>query len=310
MLLGKWGIKKMRNYFTEKSALSVPWIESPFFYSLLKASKLNEEEREQCRKFNEDGYLIIDLGIKQTQIDEIISDMKMSLNEEGTTFHADHFQYTESKRIFQLWKKSISCAKLAANKKILKTLNMLYGKEAFPFSTINFFRGTNQPLHSDAIHFHSIPQLWMVGAWVALENTSIKNGTLRIVPGSHKWKVWDYEGLDLPNPDTIENGEKENYREYENFLTHLVKEKGIETISPDIKKGQVLIWSANLLHGGCNVEGITDFSLSRYSQAQHYFFKHCKTFYHPMFSRVSEGKYAKKWCDENNNILTHLKKVE
>tara|TARA_R110002020_G_scaffold225140_3_gene435240 strand:- start:1068 stop:1994 length:927 start_codon:yes stop_codon:yes gene_type:complete len=296
----------MKNYFVKKSALSVPWVESPFFHSLLESSTLNEKEKKQCQKFNKDGYLIIDLDLRQDKIDKIISDMKKSLTEEETIFHADHFQYTESKRIFQLWKKSESCAKLTANKNILKTLNMLYGREAFPFSTINFFKGTNQPLHSDAIHFHSIPQLWMVGVWVALEDTSVKNGTLKIVPGSHKWKIWDYEAINLPHPDTIKDGEKENYREYENFLVQLVKEKNIEAISPDIKKGQALIWSANLLHGGCNVEGITDFALSRYSQVQHYFFKDCKIYYHPMFSRVSEGKYAKKWCDENNNILTHL----
>ena len=300
----------MKNYFVNKDALSVPWIESPFFCSLLDNSDLSEKEKIQCKKYNRDGYLIIDLDIDQDHIDRIISDMKNSLHKDGTVFHADHFQYTNSKRIFQLWKNSKACAELTINKKILKTLNMLYGREAFPFSTINFFRGTNQPLHSDAIHFHSIPQLWMVGAWVALEDTSVKNGTLKIVPGSHKWKIWDYEGLKLPHPDNIKDGEKENYREYENFLVQLVKEKGIEPISPDIKKGQVLIWSANLLHGGCNVEGVTDFSLSRFSQAQHYFFKGCDIFYHPMFSRVSEGKYAKKWCDENNNIITHLQSID
>ena len=32
-------------------------------------------------------------------------------------FHAEHYQYTESKRIFELWKQSDATAKLCMNKK-------------------------------------------------------------------------------------------------------------------------------------------------------------------------------------------------
>jgi hypothetical protein len=28
-----------------------------------------------------------------------------------------------------------------------------------------------------------------------------------------------------------------------------------------------------------------------------------------MFSEKSKGKYAKKWCDDDNNIKTHLDKI-
>jgi ectoine hydroxylase-related dioxygenase (phytanoyl-CoA dioxygenase family) len=77
------------------------------------------------------------------------------------------------------------------NKKVMDTLSFLYAKEPFPFSTINFIKGSNQPLHSDIIHFHTVPALWMVGVWVAFEDVDETNGSLKIVPGSHKWNLYE-----------------------------------------------------------------------------------------------------------------------
>jgi hypothetical protein len=44
------------------------------------------------------------------------------------------------------------------------------------------------------------------------------------------------------------------------------------------------------------------------TQAIHYFFGDCEQYYHPMFSDVPNAKYAKKWCDDTNNIKTYLDK--
>ena len=47
----------MKNYFTEKTALDIPWIESPFFEKILNNSDYTEEERETLIKYNKDGYI-------------------------------------------------------------------------------------------------------------------------------------------------------------------------------------------------------------------------------------------------------------
>ncbi len=291
----------------EKNQLSLPWIESPFFYDLLDASDLSNDEKELCSKYHEDGYVEIDLKLTDNEVDCIVKDMYKFSDSSTTVYQSDHYQYTTSKRIFELWKQSEFVAKLCVNSKILNILKMFYRKKPFPFSTINFFKGSNQPLHSDIIHFHTIPQLWMVGVWVALENVDESNGSLKIIPKSHKWDVYDYDSLNLPHPDKIENGEEVNYTIYEEFIQSLVEEKKVESYIANIKKGTALIWSANLLHGGCNIEGVTDFEKTRLTQAIHYFFEGCDEYYHPMFSEKYKGKYAKKWCDINNNIDTYLR---
>lgn len=297
------------NYFKDKHALDIPWIESPFFYDILEQDEtLTQEQKDQCVQYREKGYLIIDLELTDQQIGSVVQDMYKALEDENTKYHADHFTYTDSRRVFEHWKKSKAIAEMTVHPKILSTLSFLYDKEPFPFSTINFIKGSNQPLHSDTIHFHTVPGLWMVGVWIAFEDVDETNGSLKIVPGSHKWPVYEYHNLNLPHPDDIENGEAVNYAKYEQFLVDLVKTKKAEPYIVKLKKGQALIWAANMLHGGCNVEGVTDLTKTRLTQANHYFFKGCSKHYHPMFSRPLEGQYAAKWCNDDVNVKTHLQK--
>ena len=150
----------------------------------------------------------------------------------------------------------------------------------------------------------------MAGVWVALEDVDETNGALNIVPKSHKWPVFEYDKLKLPHPDEIENGESVNYSKYESFIESLVFANNSEKKIVRLKKGQALIWSANMLHGGCNIHGVTDFEKTRLSQANHYFFEGCDEYYCPMFSKRYLGVYAKKWCDNNNNIKTYINENE
>lgn len=294
----------IKNFKTDKNALTLPWTESPFFYDLLESSNLTDEEKQMAINFHEKGYLIIDLELTDEYLSGVINDMYDAIKRDSVKLQAEFYTYSDSPRIFEEWRNSDNIKDLCLHPKLIKTLEFLYNKEAFPFSTINFIKGSNQPLHSDAIHFHTIPQLWMSGVWVALEDTTTENGTLNIVPGSHKWGVYDYQSLGLPHPDEYEDGEKNNYRIYEDLIRGLVEAYNVDVVPVPLKKGQALIWAANLLHGGMQ---IVDENSTRLTQAIHYFYKDCTRYYHPMFSNIYEGNYAKKWCDEKSNIKTYKK---
>ena len=114
-----------------KNQLSIPWIESPFFYSLLDESNLSEEEKDLCSKYYENGYVEIDLKLSDKQIDDIVSDMYKFSDLPETVHQSNHYQYTPSKRIFELWKQSESVARLCVNTKILDTLELFYRKKPF-----------------------------------------------------------------------------------------------------------------------------------------------------------------------------------
>lgn len=292
----------MKQFITNKQSLNIPWVESPFFYSILDELNLSEIQREQAISFHELGYVIVDLELDQLETDLIIQQMYDAAIRDNVIKQADFYTYSDSPRIFEEWRTSNAIRELCLHPKLIDTLEFLYDKQAFPFSTINFIKGSNQPLHSDAIHFHTIPQRWMSGVWVALEDTTLENGTLNIVPGSHKWSIYDYDSLNLPHPDEIKDGEKENYRIYEEFIQKLVESYGAEIKAIPLKRGQALIWAANLLHGGMK---IIDTNSTRLTQAIHYFYEGCEQYYHPMFSKIYQGKYATKWCNDEFNIKTY-----
>jgi len=283
-----------------KYDLNVPMIDSPFVKRYL--SRLPLSSKKLCEEFYNNGYIIIDLNLPDDLFKEINTDVQKTLDSGSADIQAEHYEYSESPRVFQGWKNSEAIKSLACYPKILDTLEVLYNRKAFPFSTINFTKGAQQPFHSDSIHFQTMPHGWIVGCWVALEDIDISSGPLKIIPGSHKNKYWSYQDLGIPHPDSLENGEKICYRMYENFIEDLIKENQFKTKTLPLKKGQCVIWASELLHGSAE---ITDQAKTRKSQAIHYSFGGCTRYFHPMFSNLETGLYADKWCNEKNNILTH-----
>ena len=171
---------------------------------------------------------------------------------------------------------------LARSPSALALLEDLYGRRPLPFQTLNFLRGTQQAPHSDALHFSTIPEGFMCGVWVALEDIDMENGPLVYYPGTHK----------LPYVRPADFGVEakwENYPSYEHYVADLIERQGLEPEYGTVKKGQAIIWAANLLHGGAT-QG--DRSRTRLSQVTHYFFEGCR-YYTPM---ASEGEDV-RWRD-------------
>jgi ectoine hydroxylase-related dioxygenase (phytanoyl-CoA dioxygenase family) len=164
----------------------------------------------------------------------------------------------------------------------------MYEKEPVPVSTINFLKGTEQPLHSDYIHFGSLPELYLAGVWFALEKVDLTNGPLTICPKSHKLKVIDFTDLKLKIPKTT-NELKSNYTKYEKYLMKTINKKKLKTKKIRLDKGDALIWAANLLHGGSKIKNEKK---TRLSQVIHYHFKGLKKIYNPCFSSRLNDIYA------------------
>ncbi len=300
--LYKRDFSTQHKYFNDKNALNVPWTESPFFSQLIQNCNHTQNEEHIAKKFNKNGYVIIDLQLTDKECNDITDDVNSLIHEEKSKIQAKHFQYNESPRLFEGWKNSNNIKNLILHPKIMRTLTFLYDKKPLPFSSINFTKGSNQPFHSDTIHFNTIPYKWMTGVWVALENTNKNNGTLRVVPGSHQWDLYNYYDLKLQHCDDLQNGEEINYRKYEDFIRQLILSKNAHEEIIELEKGQALIWASNLLHGGIP---IVNKQSTRKTQVSHYFYAGCDQYYHPMFSNPFEGIYAKKWCDDTNNILNY-----
>ena len=131
---------------------------------------------------------------------------------------------------------------------MLNFLELTYQKKPLPFSTINFIASTEQPLHSDYWHFGSIPERYLCGVWIAMEDIHEDSGPLQVVPNSFNLPNVNQEKLGLNIPKNLKIL-KDNYSIYEDFIRNQIKELKLKPEPIIIKKGQCLVWSANLLHG-------------------------------------------------------------
>jgi hypothetical protein len=167
-------------------------------------------------------------------------------------------------RVQDAWRSAPAERALAGLPVVTGALRKAYGAEPFPFQTLIFYRGSEQPAHADLIHFTADPVHLMCGVWLALEDVHPDAGPPFYYPGSHKAPVLSLADVGAPPGAQPEEAYR---RYYEPALRERAAAYPCET--PRAKKGQALVWAANLLHGGAPVR---DRSRTRRSLVTHYFF--------------------------------------
>lgn len=253
--------------------MNIPWVESPFFREILQTKQLTTEERRIAEEYHENGFVVVPNLFSSSLIEAVQQATAKAFDK---SFPVKTFRNEE--RVQDLWTASEPVKQLSCQPALLSILEMLYGREAVPFQTLNFCVGTQQRAHSDTIHFSSLPARYMCGVWVALEDITPDNGAVFYCPKSHKLPEYNFAHIKGEVKDTG----YDDYKQYEDFIERIVAAYGFEKKAFYAKKGEALIWSSNIIHGGSKVErpGST-----RWSQVTHYYFKDC-VYYTPMLSNM------------------------
>lgn len=264
----------------------IPLIESPLFAMKRGSMGLTKEEERIAIDLNERGYAVLDFP--DPQIDARITRIKANL---GPRYSGIDFADPQSdktigeRRIQDAWKFDEDVRAIATNQAVLDLLGKLYGREAFPFQTLNFPVGTQQDAHTDAVHFSSLPERFMCGVWLAMEDIGSEAGPLFYLPGSHRWQSLSNGVIGRRGYGSDLNSAQDPFAQGWRMLRDAY---GATEEMFLARKGQALIWSANLLHGGSHQ---TDPCLTRWSQVTHYYFDDC-IYYTPAFSDEALGRLA------------------
>lgn len=263
-LYKKYGIYK--NYFssisskdfahlpTQKRRVDEQKLTETSFYK-----NLTEENKNSVDSFDDKGYLILRNYLSPENADKINTEIDKLLAERMIKFRYG------GKLMFVIHHSEI-IKNIGNNKDLLDFLSVLIDGKAKLFQSINFINGSQQKTHSDSIHMTTYPLGGLLGVWIALEDIDENNGALHYIPGSHKLPYFlnsDYDN----EGDALRIGKK-SYKAYEEFLEEKVKELGLKKEIFRAKKGDLLIWHANILHGG---EPHLDKSRTRKSLVYHYF---------------------------------------
>ena len=70
-----------------------------------------------AKKFDDDGYVVIDIELKDQFIEKIIEDLKKLLLDKNLKKNPNYYHYNKFQRIIEAWKNSAAIKKLALNKK-------------------------------------------------------------------------------------------------------------------------------------------------------------------------------------------------
>ena len=261
----------------------VPLIESPLFPTLKTSQGLTAEEEGIGTSLYEKGYAVLDFP--DADLDARIDRIKHSLGPR----YGIHFDDPQSdktvgeRRIQDAWVFDEDVRAIAANQAVLDLLSKLYDRRAFPFQTLNFPVGTQQDVHSDSVHFSSLPERFMCGVWLAMEDIGPDAGPLFYYPGSHRWPIMTNSLIGRRGYGTALDSAQDPYGP---SWQALCDAHGAQKETFLARKGQALIWCANLLHGGSRQ---LNPRLTRWSQVTHYYFDDC-IYYTPAFSDEALGR--------------------
>lgn len=123
-------------------------------------------------------------------------------------------------------------------------------------------KGSEESLHIDTGPLTLTEPMSLTASWIALEDVREGAGALQFIPGSHRMPEVLCE-----NKSKGHNGNMTAYYEVLQTTLKNCEAAGLSTEHFMARKGDVLIWAADLMHGGAK---IADPSLTRKSLVCHY----------------------------------------
>lgn len=270
VLYRRYGLKKSvfgpigSRDFKERSP-HIPWLDRPDAVDRLHRDpqfhKFPLAWQKEILRFVEEGYMILRGFYTTESVAQLNADIEQLLAQKQLDFNYTSRKIMESFRHSEIVDKDFF-----RHPDLLNLLSFVMGRKILPFHTINFIEGSEQRAHSDSIHMSTEPRGYLIAAWTALEKVDADNGPLFFYPGSHRLPYITCE--DYASGNTRWTIGAESNRRYEDKIEELLRANPLERKEFHAQPGDVLVWHANLIHGGSPIRkpGST-----RRSMAAHYF---------------------------------------
>ncbi len=266
-LYKKYGIRKkvwqsIQFQDFKNSQGELPWLDvkdsREELHSLDSFDKLKNSWQSSLLSWSDQGFAILDQFYSSEQVDHILSLTQQSIDSGKVATRARN-------KYFNIIHHSKALNDIFSSDRIMGILEMLIGDELRLFQSLSFYKGSQQHAHSDLVHMTTHPLGNLIAIWVALEDIDPDSGPLFYYPGSHRLPF-------LSTDDFCDNHasrlDPQRHSKYEQKVQFIIEKNNLELKTFLPKKGDVLIWHANLLHGG---HPINNPESSRKSIVLHYF---------------------------------------
>lgn len=237
-----------------------------------------------AESFVRDGFLVLRDFFPVSQCEAVSNEALEFYREKGVPpQHAG--------RTMNLHQVSPSARAMLSDDRLLALLADVLGHPPHFLQSIFFNRGSQQPLHSDYLYMSTEPELQLCGVWIACEDVDENNGPLVYVPGSHRIPITNintrYAAVvgalrqriadERPLLEDryqarrrMTNESLETCLFFDDWLDELQRAASERKLVPvEFRGGQgdVVVWHANLMHGG---RGIAHKERTRRSLVAHY----------------------------------------
>ena len=246
--------------------------------------------RDKLAFFIENGYVVLERTVEPADIDAYKRDLLAAAQADSTPLVASvPVQGPQDKDVVPLAQADLdapltkvldtyvhlpSALKLAFADPIVRFLSIVFDNGLLAFQGLHFERGSTQAVHQDTAYVVLENPMHLCASWVALEDVQPCSGELMYYEGSHRLPDWLYSGAFKHY-----NHERDKHEEHMAHLKSLVdrsEERGLKLTTFLPKKGDALIWAADLAHGGSE---IGDPALTRRSLVTHYTDASTKPYY-------------------------------
>jgi hypothetical protein len=250
----------------------------------LRAGTITPEEAGVCRFWAANGYFIAPGLIPSADIDAVWAAYETALADGtlGPPRYVDAAQRLHDRALdAHLLIPEIKA--LQHHRAILRWTDLFFGCKTIPFQTIMSHAGSQQAAHSDSIHMTTYPKGFLSAAWIAFEDIEPGSGPLEYFPRSHKLPYLFSGEAGIAEYEFKTEGYALYHERYEPAIKAACTGAGLEKQVFLPKKGDVLFWHANLVHGGAPR---TNPELSRKAMVCHYFAERTLT-YHDLSGNAS-----------------------
>jgi phytanoyl-CoA hydroxylase len=288
------------------------WPDAPNAADIIQGKQeigtITKAQADRLRFWIENGYVILENAIPSSVIDKAAADLDRAydggfsgLKFECHAISPNHIPWRPDinphpAKALDIHHFSPAIRNLMFADAIADFLGLIFESKAFASQTLGFLRGSAQEGHQDSAYVvYSIPRQF-AATWAALEDVTLGAGELFYYPGSHRFEDFIYRDLYKSVSEaermTGATGMREVVERHVHSLEERALSRGIPKIPFAAKKGDVLVWHADLVHGGNPVSRV----VTRKSIVTHYCPKHLT----PLFS---ERMPIKLW-DHNGHRYT------